>query len=79
VSDEGVRDVGEHQVDAGGDGKSGPGPSGWQAPEATGVRTVDDAVGALRELDELPTAEHVAYFETVHRHLQDALADIDGA
>ena len=53
--------------------------SGWQPPEPTGVRIVDDAVAMLAELDELPTTEHVAYYESVHRHLQDALADLDGA
>jgi hypothetical protein len=55
------------------------GPSGWQPPEPTGVQGVDDSVEPLTELDELPTAEHVAYYETAHRRLQDALADLDGA
>ena len=53
--------------------------SGWQPPVPTGVQSVDDAVAMLVELDELPTAEHVAFYESVHRHLQDALADLDGA
>jgi hypothetical protein len=51
----------------------------WEAPEPTGVQAVDDALTPLRELDDLPTAEHVPYYEAVHRQLQDALADLDGA
>jgi len=48
-------------------------------PEPTGVQTVDAAVERLAELDALPTSEHVAVYDAVHRQLQDALADIDGA
>ena len=51
----------------------------WEAPEPTGVQAVDDALTPLRELDDLPTAEHVPYYEAAHRQLQDALADLDGA
>lgn len=54
-------------------------PSGWQPPEPTGVQAVDDAVAPLTDLDELSTAEHVSYYETAHRRLQDALADLDGS
>jgi hypothetical protein len=53
--------------------------SAWRLPEPTGVQSVDEAIEPLAELDELPTAEHVLYYETAHRHLQDALADLDGA
>jgi propanediol dehydratase small subunit len=48
-------------------------------PEPTGVQTVDAAVERLAELDALPTSEHVAVYDAVHRQLQDALADLDGA
>jgi hypothetical protein len=49
------------------------------APQPTGVPTVDAAVDRLAELDDLPTGEHVAIYDAVHRQLQDALADLDGA
>ena len=48
-------------------------------PQPTGVQTVDAAVERLAELDALPTNEHVAVYDAVHRQLQDALADLDGA
>jgi hypothetical protein len=48
-------------------------------PEPTGVPPVDAAVERLAELDDLPTGEHVAIYDAVHRQLQDALADLDGA
>jgi len=54
-------------------------PSGWQPPAPTGVQGVDDALLPLMDLDDVPTAEHVAAYETAHRHLQDALADLDGS
>ena len=54
-------------------------PTEWQPPEPTGVLAVDEAVAVLTELESLPTAEHVAYYESAHRRLQDALADLDGA
>lgn len=55
------------------------GRSHASVPEPTGVRTVDAAVERLAELDALPTSEHVAVYDAVHRQLQDALADLDGA
>ncbi|HEY0871116.1 MAG TPA: hypothetical protein VGD55_12005 [Acidothermaceae bacterium] len=48
-------------------------------PVPTGVPSVDVAVERLAELDALPTSEHVAVYDAVHRQLQDALADLDGA
>ena len=48
-------------------------------PEPTGVPAVDEAVADVAELDQLPTGEHVAIYDAVHRKLQDALADLDGA
>jgi hypothetical protein len=53
--------------------------TGWQPPEPTGVQAVDEALAPLARLDELPTVEHVGVYESVHRHLQDALADLDSA
>lgn len=51
----------------------------WELPGPTDVLAVDDALAPLVELDDLPTGEHVAYYEAVHRRLQDALADLDSA
>jgi hypothetical protein len=45
---------------------------------ATGVAGVDEAVALLNDLDALPTADHVAVYDVVHRRLQDSLADLDG-
>jgi hypothetical protein len=53
--------------------------AGWELPEPTGVPAVDEAVADVSRLDELPTSEHVAIYDAVHRKLQDALADLDGA
>lgn len=51
----------------------------WAPPQPTGVPAVDVAVEKLKELDGLPTGEHVAVYDEVHRLLQDALADLDGS
>jgi hypothetical protein len=53
--------------------------AGWTQPSPIGVLAVDDAVADLAQLDQIPTGEHVAVYDAVHRKLQDALADIDGA
>jgi hypothetical protein len=50
----------------------------WTPPEPTGVPAVDAALEKLKELGGLPTGEHVAVYDEVHRLLQDALADLDG-
>ncbi|MDQ1486321.1 MAG: hypothetical protein QOJ62_2014 [Actinomycetota bacterium] len=50
---------------------------GWSPPEPTGVEQVDGAIRELVRLDQLPTSEHVAVFDGVHRSLQDSLADLD--
>lgn len=55
-----------------------PEPPRWHRPEPTGVAGVDDAVALLAELDVLPTGDHVAVYDKVHRQLQDSLADLDG-
>jgi hypothetical protein len=47
--------------------------------DVTGVASVDAAIDELAGLDALPTSEHVAVYEGLHRQLQDALADLDGA
>jgi hypothetical protein len=54
-------------------------PGTWGLPDATGVSSVDAAMAELGRLDELPTGEHVAVYEGLHRQLQDALADLDGS
>jgi hypothetical protein len=54
-------------------------PGARALPDATGVSSVDAAMAELGRLDELPTSEHVAVYEGLHRQLQDALADLDGS
>jgi hypothetical protein len=54
-------------------------PEAGALPDATGVSSVDAALTELAPLDELPTSEHVAVYEGLHRQLQDALADLDGS
>jgi hypothetical protein len=56
-----------------------PEPATWARPASTGVASVDAAIGQLARLDELPTSEHVAVYDDLHRQLQDALADLDGS
>jgi hypothetical protein len=56
-----------------------PEPGAWTRPASTGVASVDAAIEELARLDELPTSEHVAVYEGLHRQLQDALADLDGS
>lgn len=60
-------------------GASTDGGQGWSSPEPTGVAQVDSAIAELARLDQLPTSEHVAVFDAVHRTLQDSLADLDGS
>lgn len=43
-------------------------------PTPTGIT---DALAGLRDLDELPTADHVARFNAVHNSLIAALSNID--
>jgi hypothetical protein len=56
-----------------------PEPATWTRPGSTGVASVDAAIEEVTRLDRLPTSEHVAVYEGLHRQLQDALADLDGA
>jgi hypothetical protein len=60
--------------------------AGTQAAEETSYMTsqpppsdtgIADALTGLRDLDELPTAEHVARFNAVHDSLTAALSSID--
>jgi hypothetical protein len=44
---------------------------------ATGDARVDAATARLSELVDLPTSDHAAVYDDVHRRLQDALADAD--
>ncbi len=60
-------------------GVDAPEAAAWMRPESTGVSSVDAAIEELARLDELPTGEHVAVYEGLHRQLQDALADLDGS
>jgi hypothetical protein len=69
IAGDGVEPVAAEQPDAG----------QWELPEQTGVAAVDEALQPLRGLDALPTNAHVEHYETVHRRLQDALADLDGS
>jgi hypothetical protein len=48
-------------------------------PEPTGHPQVDQLLERLRELDEVPTADHVAVYDEIHRGLQDVLANLDEA
>ena len=43
----------------------------------TGDARVDAATARLSELVDLPTSDHAAVYDDVHRRLQDALADAD--
>ena len=56
-----------------------PEAAAWTRPDSTGVSSVDAAIEELARLDELPTGEHVAVYEGLHRQLQDSLADLDGS
>ncbi len=46
-------------------------------PGVTGEARVDAATARLSELVDLPTSEHGAVYDDIHRRLQDALADAD--
>ncbi len=45
--------------------------------EITGDARVDAATARLEEIPDLPTPDHVAVYDDVHRRLQDALSDAD--
>jgi hypothetical protein len=79
VSEEWNEEAAQQPLDDAAHSQSDNPPPTWSAPEPTGVRAVDDAVAEIAALDLLPTGEHVAVFDVVHRKLQDALADLDGA
>lgn len=46
-------------------------------PEVTGDPRIDAATARLGDLADLPTSDHVAVYDDVHRRLQDALADAE--
>lgn len=52
-------------------------PEPAAATPRTGNADVDAALARLPEFEALPTGEHVAVFEDVHRRLQDALSELD--
>jgi hypothetical protein len=45
--------------------------------EITGEARVDAATARLEEIADLPTSDHVAVYDDVHRRLQDALSDAE--
>jgi len=45
--------------------------------EITGDARVDAATARLEEIPDLPTSDHVAVYDDVHRRLQDALSDAE--
>jgi hypothetical protein len=45
--------------------------------EITGDARVDAATARLEEVPDLPTSDHVAVYDDVHRRLQDALSDAE--
>ncbi len=45
--------------------------------EITGEARVDAATARLDEIADLPTSDHVAVYDDVHRRLQDALSDAE--
>jgi hypothetical protein len=45
--------------------------------EITGDARVDAATARLDEIPDLPTSDHVAVYDDVHRRLQDALSDAE--
>jgi hypothetical protein len=47
------------------------------SPSAASLTGVTDALAGLENLDELPTAAHVARLRAVHDALTEALSDID--
>lgn len=51
---------------------SQPLPAAVQSPAG-----IMESLGALQDLDDLPTAEHVALFTTLHNSLTAALSSID--
>lgn len=60
-------------------GAGGPGSPGPDGPvPATGDARVDEAVGLLGDLANLPVAGHPGVFERVHQRLAEALGDLDG-
>lgn len=47
-------------------------------PVATGNAVVDEVLGSLEGLEDLPVTEHVAVFEAAHEALRATLADASG-
>ena len=59
-----------------GDADSEPEPSvSPVATERTGHPAVDEVLGSIETLDDIPVAEQVAVFEAAHEKLRAALAD----
>ncbi len=65
----------EHEQRSDGEVPAAPPPG--QTVE-TGDERVDRAVARLAELDDRPVHEHAAVVESIHRSLQDTLAEDEG-
>jgi hypothetical protein len=48
-----------------------------QPPPSSTLTVITDALAGLQDLDELPTADHVARFSAVHNSLTAVLSSID--
>lgn len=54
-----------------------PGPPPGPAPQADPRAGIEEAMTGLENLDQVPLAEHVERFDTVHSELTSALSAID--
>jgi hypothetical protein len=68
------------QSSGGGDQLPGSGrlAQGPEAPPVTGDPVVDEAVALLQDATTVPVDEQPGIYDTVHRALQDRLADVEG-
>jgi hypothetical protein len=60
------------------DASSGPTGTGPVDVATTGDAAVDEALSVLEGLEERPLREHLDVLDSVHRALQDRLADAEG-
>lgn len=56
---------------------SNGGPDQPSEPSGSREPSLDAALAAVENLDDAPVVEHVAAFETVHRLLQNQLAEAE--
>jgi hypothetical protein len=69
---------GDAESELAGETVSGKPVIAMSALPITGEPRVDDALGRLSDLTNLPVHEHVAVFEDVQRRLHETLADLSG-